>query len=67
MISLKIFKEDYMEKTSEKRTEETKRNLQQAKAIEALNRLREATEERGFMSDEEINTAIREARNSRVD
>ena len=56
-----------MEKTSEKRTVEIEQQLRQTKAIEALNRLRETAEERGFMSNEEINEAIREARNPRID
>lgn len=42
--------------------DETVRSLRQAKAFMALERMRKKSKKRGFMSDEEIEEAIREAR-----
>ena len=42
--------------------DETIRAIRQAKAIAAMNRIRSNAEKNGFMSDEEIDKAIREAR-----
>lgn len=42
--------------------DETIRAIRQAKAIAAMDRMRSNAEKNGFMSDEEIDEAIREAR-----
>ena len=46
----------------EGRFEETIRALRQAKAIAAMDRMRRKAEKDGFMSDKEIDEAVREAR-----
>ena len=46
----------------EGRFEETVRALRQAKAIAAMDRMRRKAEKDGFMSDKEIDEAVREAR-----
>ena len=46
----------------EGRFEETVRALRQAKAITAMDRMRRKAEKDGFMSDQEIDEAVREAR-----
>ena len=46
----------------EGRFDETIRALRQAKAIAAMDRMRSNAGKNGFMSDEEIDEAIREAR-----
>ena len=46
----------------EGRFEETIRALRQAKAIAAMDRMRRKAEKDGFMSDQEIDEAVREAR-----
>ncbi len=46
----------------EGRFEETVRALRQAKAIAAMDRMRRKAEKDGFMSDQEIDEAVREAR-----
>lgn len=46
----------------EGRFDETVRALRQAKAIAAMDRMRSKAKENGFMSDEEIDKAIKEAR-----
>ena len=46
----------------EGRFEETVRALRQAKAIAAMDRMRKKAEKDGFMSDQEIDEAVREAR-----
>ena len=48
----------------EGRFDETVRAIRQAKALAAMERMRKKAEKEGFMSDEEINEAIREARKS---
>ena len=47
-----------MVRIPEGRFDETVRVLKQAKAIVAMNRMRNKAEQNGFMSDEEINEAI---------
>ena len=49
------------ENTRRKVFDETVRVLKQAKAIVAMNRMRNKAEQNGFMSDEEINEAIKES------
>lgn len=51
-----------MMRIPEGRLDETIRAIRQAKAIAAMNRIRNNAEKNGFMSDEEIDKAIREAR-----
>ena len=46
----------------EGRFEETVRALRQAKAIAAMDRMRRKAEKDGFMTDQEIDEAVREAR-----
>ena len=46
----------------EGRFDETVRALRQAKAIAAMERMRSNAEKNGFMSDDEIDEAIKEAR-----
>lgn len=46
----------------EGRFDETVRAFRQAKAIAAMERMRSNAEKNGFMSDEEIDEAIKEAR-----
>ncbi len=46
----------------EGRFEETVRALRQAKAIAAMDRMRRKAEKDGFMSDQEIDEAVKEAR-----
>ena len=46
----------------EGRFEETVRALRQAKAIAAMDRMRKKAEKDSFMSDKEIDEAVREAR-----
>ena len=50
-----------MVRIPEGRFDETVRVLKQAKAIVAMNRMRNKAEQNGFMSDEEINEAIKES------
>ena len=51
-----------MMRIPEGRLDETIRAIRQAKAIAAMNRIRSNAEKNGFMSDEEIDKATREAR-----
>ena len=46
----------------EGRFDETVRAIRQAKAIAAMDRMRNQAEKNGFMSDKEIDEAIKEAR-----
>ena len=50
-----------MVRIPEGRFDETVRVLKQVKAIVAMNRMRNKAEQNGFMSDEEINEAIKES------
>ena len=50
-----------MVRIPEGRFDKTVRVLKQAKAIVAMNRMRNKAEQNGFMSDEEINEAIKES------